>query len=532
MNSIGTILFSEAIKATMILLAAYAATFALRRASASARRFVWIIAATCLLALPVLSLLLPPLGIARNWSEPARALATPLRPDTVITVSATAAPLSAASRPMPWILIVWTAGVLAVLGRWAAGTARMWWLTRTSSHISPPEGAHGLEARIGAGRVRYLESSRAAMPMTWGILRPSILLPANRAAWPAERLRLVLAHELIHVRQRDCLMQLLMQIACALYWFHPLAWLAAAQFRKERERACDDGVLNLGINGPEYAGHLLELVRSLKPGSRPALAVAMAQSHLESRLVALLDAKVNRKMLTRKAASVAALAAACVIFPLAAVRAQAQAGTGSLRGVVYDASGAVIPGARVMATNLDGQNKEEAISGAAGQFTLKSIPSGHYLLEVSVPGFRVFQRRNVVLNANESPRLDVVMEIGTMNESMVVTAQKPSGQPAPAGIPHRIRVGGNVSAAKLLTKVVPVYPEYAKEKGIEGSVLLQAVISKEGSVLSLSVLNTADSDLAQAARNAVEQWHYQPTLLNGQPVEVVTTITVDFQLKP
>ena len=62
--------------------------------------------------------------------------------------------------------------------------------------------------------------------------------------------------------------------------------------------------------------------------------------------------------------------------------------------------------------------------------------------------------------------------------------------------------------------------------------MLQAIISKEGAVMSLSVVNTADPDLARAATIAVQQWHYNPTLLNGQPVEVVTTITVDFKLKP
>jgi periplasmic protein TonB len=63
-------------------------------------------------------------------------------------------------------------------------------------------------------------------------------------------------------------------------------------------------------------------------------------------------------------------------------------------------------------------------------------------------------------------------------------------------------------------------------------VLLEAVISTEGNILSLKVVNSADPDLARAATTAVQQWHYQPTTLNGQPLEVVTTITVDFRLTP
>jgi len=127
-----------------------------------------------------------------------------------------------------------------------------------------------------------------------------------------------------------------------------------------------------------------------------------------------------------------------------------------------------------------------------------------------------------------------VLDLGRLSERIEVSAERPAGaaqQPAPAGAPRRIKVGGNVMPAKLVSKVSPVYPEYAKAQGIEGPVLLRAVISKDGSVMSLNVLNTPNPDLAQAATNAVQQWHYQPTLLNGEPVEVETTVTVFFTLK-
>jgi len=537
MSTIGGVLFSLAIKASIILIAAYVVTFAMRRASASARRFVWVIAAASLLVLPVLSLLLPPMAIGHLWTGPLRNIQPRVfSADTVVTVRTAAVRSgSAPHTSLPaesWVFLVWAAGVFVVLGRLATGMARMWWLARAAKQIDIPEGSRDLQARIGVDHVRFVESGRIAMPMTWGVTRPVILLPAGRQEWPAERLRLVLAHELIHVQKRDCLFQLLMQIVCALYWFHPLAWLGAAQFRKERERACDDGVLSLGVQGPEYAGHLLELVRSLKPGARPVLAVAMAhQSNLETRLVALLDAKVSRKQLSRKAALLTILAGACAVIPLACVNAQAQSATGTISGVIYDPSGAVIPYVTVLATNPDTHKKEMAVCNAAGQYTLQSIPAGHYTLEVKAPGFKVFHR-DAVLNASDSLHLDVAMEIGGVDERVEVEAQKPAGQVTSAVTPKRIRVGGMVSSAKLIWKVPPVYPEYAKQQGIEGVVLLQAIISKEGNVLSLKVQNSADPDLAQAATNAVQQWHYEPTLLNGEPVEVVTTITVDFRLKP
>jgi len=525
MNSI---LFSLAIKASLLLAVAFLVTFALRRAPASSRRLVWVLAGACLLLLPVLSAVSSPIAIGQVWNEPAWASSTEVVAAVPVLSKSTPSPA-----PVPWIPIIWASGALAVLLRLAAGMVRISWLARVAKRIEAPEAAAELARRIGVKRVAFAESEQVAMPITWGILRPLILLPRGRSEWPPERMRLVLAHELIHVQQRDCLLQLLMQFACCLYWFHPLMWLGAAQFRKERERACDDGVLNLGIAGPEYAGHLLELVRTLKAGARPSLAVAMAhQSNLESRLVALLDAKVNRKKLGRTATVLATLAAVCLMLPLASVRGQSTGGKGTLWGTVTDPSGAVIPNATVLANNVDAHTRETAICNPAGEFILKSVPAGHYTLEVTIPGFKVFRQNDVVLNSNDTQRLDVHMEIGNISERLEVVGKKPASQGTPVPVPHRIRVGGNVSAARLVSKVEPVYPEYAQQQGIQGAVLLQAIISKEGSVMSLSVVNTADPDLARAAMTAVGQWHYQPTLLNGQPVEVVTTITVDFKLKP
>jgi TonB family protein len=511
-------LIDQAFRATLLLIVAYVATFAMRRASASARRWVWITTAACLLTMPVLSLLVPPIGarapISTFAASPSMAVAANAVGDPM-----PAFPKSAPAR-RPWLSMLWAAGALAVLGRLTVGMIRLACLKRIARPIDSANG------------VPCLESDRVSMPMAFGVFQPVILLPAEHRNWPAERLRLVRAHELVHVQQHDCLFQIVMQIACALYWYNPLAWLAAAQFRKERERACDDGVLRLGISGPEYAGHLLELVRTLRPGATPALAVAMAhRSQLESRLVALLDARINRNKVSRKAALATLLAAGCLLFPIATVRGQAQGARGTISGVVYDASGAVLPNATVLATNLDTNTREPAIANAVGEYSLASIPTGHYTLDVSSKGFKM-HRNDVMLNANDRQSLNITMELGNLSEKVEVLGKKPAALAVPAGVSRRIRVGGSVVAAQLVSKVAPVYPEYAQEKGIEGPVLLEAVISTEGSVLSLKVVNTADADLARAATTAVQQWHYQPTLLNGEPVEVVTTITVDFRLKP
>jgi len=94
---------------------------------------------------------------------------------------------------------------------------------------------------------------------------------------------------------------------------------------------------------------------------------------------------------------------------------------------------------------------------------------------------------------------------------------------------ERIRIGGNVQAAKALYKAPPVYPEEARKKGISGTVRLRVIVAKDGSVKQLEVMS-GDPLLRQSALDAVRQWRYHPTLLNGSPVEVDTAIDVIFTL--
>ena len=97
--------------------------------------------------------------------------------------------------------------------------------------------------------------------------------------------------------------------------------------------------------------------------------------------------------------------------------------------------------------------------------------------------------------------------------------------------PTRIRIGGNVQAAKIINKVTPIYPADCRSERVEGIVLLNAVIGKEGEVLTLEPVNEfVDSRLRESAISAVKLWRYQPTLLNGNPMEVTTQIEVSFTL--
>jgi periplasmic protein TonB len=105
----------------------------------------------------------------------------------------------------------------------------------------------------------------------------------------------------------------------------------------------------------------------------------------------------------------------------------------------------------------------------------------------------------------------------------------PALPPPPKATPARIKQGGNVTAASIITQTRPVYPPLARQARIQGSVVLHAIIDKEGRVAQLEVV-TGHPLLVQAALDAVKQWRYKPTQLNGDPVEVDTTITVTFTM--
>lgn len=134
------------------------------------------------------------------------------------------------------------------------------------------------------------------MPLTWGWLQPKVLLPADATHWSLDKCRTVLLHELAHVKRRDCLAQFLAQTVCALFWLNPLAWFAARQMHIERERACDDLVLNAGCKPSDYATQLLDLARAFRR-LRLAPGIAIARStQLQGRIAAIIDTSRKRRL--------------------------------------------------------------------------------------------------------------------------------------------------------------------------------------------------------------------------------------------
>jgi TonB family protein len=376
-----------------------------------------------------------------------------------------------------------------------------------------------------------------AMPLTWGIFRPLVILPAGASEWPEMRRRVVLLHEFAHVARNDWFLQLCAEFARGLYWFHPLAWMAARNLRQESERACDDVVLNSGFEAAEYAGQLLDLARTLENADRrwsAGLAIARP-STLERRFIAMLNPSINRGQLSRKAGLLTAVVAMCFGIPLAVLALPGQEISGAFAGTIHDPSGAVVRNATVIMTNQKSHAIEMTVSDAAGNFVFKALPSGEYEMKVEKKGFEAYRVPRVVLERGRELLQNVILGVAGPAEDVDVVAERSrTAARGPAGnkVP-RVRLGGEVQAAKILSKKTPVYPENAKATGEQGTVILHTVIGMDGTPLSLRVMNEqVDPELARAALEAVSQWRYQPTLLNGQPIEVDTTIKVNFSLLP
>jgi beta-lactamase regulating signal transducer with metallopeptidase domain len=333
-----------AVRGTLVLLAALAATGLMRRSSASARHLVWLAALAALLLLPLARSFVPewrvlPLPAAPVASAPDVAPApSPIDHPSEITSSASA-PASAAPAvaavpaqrwwvSMDWIrlaLMVWAAGVLLFGLRLAYGVARIRWIERRATELTDDEWVtltDGLARRLRLGRiVRLLREPAATVPMTWGVFHPVVLLPAESDQWDAGRRRVVLAHELAHVGRWDAATQWIAHIALVVFWFNPLVWVAARKLREEREHACDDAVLAIGTRAADYADHLLDIVRKLGSSSGPSPALAMARrSQFEGRLLAILDNAVRRNGVSRTAGLATAAAALVCLLPLAALR--------------------------------------------------------------------------------------------------------------------------------------------------------------------------------------------------------------------
>jgi TonB family protein len=390
------------------------------------------------------------------------------------------------------------------------------------------------------------------MPMTFGLLRPKILLPEECLSWTPERRRAVLLHELAHVKRRDVAAQFLTQLAAALWWFQPLSWFSRRSLRLESERACDELVVQSGIKASDYAAELLAIAQGLRAQGRWAAGAAaspavtmLRHEDLEQRLRSILSSNplprsIGPSRLLAAVLSISLLtvaASAITLFPqppakpqplttqrnplmrrtvLSGLLASAGLTAATIGGSLYDPAGAAVPNAKASIYNPDTALKLEATTSADGKFVFESLPAGQYILSVEKPGFPKLYREFSV-------EADATLERGLMLGT-------PVGHPAAR--PEKLRIGGEAAQANLIKKIQPLYPPSAKAARLQGTVQLETEISAEGVPQDIRVVSSPSDDLTQSALEAVRQWRYSPVLLNGDPIPVITTVIVNYTLLP
>jgi beta-lactamase regulating signal transducer with metallopeptidase domain len=315
------------IKGSAIAVLAFGATRLLRGKPAAIRHAIWTVAVLAQLFVPVSSRIISaaPLEV----TVPVRALEAEVVPAPARVSPAVSGEAQQPARESgldPGAAAGWLAlaGAAFLLFRLAAGTLRVYLISRRSPRVTDGEWLSLVQrysALLRISRpVTLVESDRVPLPVTWGFIYPTILLPAAARDWPEELRRHVLLHELAHIRRADALTQFGAQLAAAFFWFNPLVWLAVRGMRAEAENACDDYVLRDGERPSVYAGSLVELVHAHAPVPLPAFASLSVgrKSDLEHRVTAITNPRRDSSA-RRTLFAAATVAAVIVVLPLSAV---------------------------------------------------------------------------------------------------------------------------------------------------------------------------------------------------------------------
>ncbi len=542
-------------KVSLIILFGLAVTSLLRNRSAATRHFVLAAALLCAAATPAVRLIAPAwhasLGALMNGWAASRVemLDRPL----VILQESPAAASGAVQAAGPGLFdaatvaralgIVWSVGFGVSLFVLFAGLCRLWWLASRADRVTHGEWASltGEIAHVYGVRrpIALLHSGHPSLLVTWGVFRPKVLLPADALGWPADRIRIVLGHELAHIRRGDWAVQMAAELLRAVYWFNPLVWIARRRLRLESEQACDDAVLKMGIEGSTYATELVDLAKAFRTSSTgrqmflPAAAIARPSS-LERRVRAMLNVRLNRDPITRRASIAAGLALVAVTVLIAGFGASAQSFS-TVSGSLVDPFGRVLPGVTLVLSNPQAQSKYEIKSDPNGQYEFVGVPPGNYVLTAEHMGFATVKREGVAL-AGQSFQQNVVMQVGSVQETITVTDSSGDqelrkvvdARPRPrlqvAKQCNESSVGGNIRPPTKVKDVRPIYPT-----GVAGAqVNLEGRIGSDGLMTGVQVVGDADPALATAAINAINAWEFTPTLLDCQPIEVRMKVLVNF----
>jgi beta-lactamase regulating signal transducer with metallopeptidase domain len=543
-------------KMSLIVFGALAMTVLLRRRSAALRHWVLAAGVACAAASPVLTTIVPawtlPFGTPAafvTYETPGAAArnAAAERPATIASTAFRAAlrPAAPAATSLgigDVLPLIWIGGVAVSLAILLIGILRLTWLAMRAHRVTQgrwADLAEEISEIYGLRRpVVLLQSSHPSLLVTWGFARPKVILPATAGEWSDERARVVMSHELAHIRRGDWVVQLSAELLRAFYWFNPLMWVACRRLRLESEHACDDEVINRGVDGTDYATHLIELARALNDRRHtwfPAPAMARPSS-LERRVRAMLNNRLDREPITK---ATRALIFALLLGLTSAIAA-AQSGFVSFTGRIVDEQSRSVQGVGVGLANEAREAKYEVKTNADGRFEFVGLPPGDYTVEVLGMGFQPI--KDVVTIKGQNLSRDYSMKLGTLQETVVLRFDPSEAIKQPVhdspNVGNTVAVakkecvvssgGGRIVPPKKIRDAKPYYPSALRGVWTEGAVQMEARIGLDGYVADVRIVGDAQPDLAQSAVAAVREWRYTETLLNCTPVEVMFKVTVNF----
>lgn len=204
------------------------------------------------------------------------------------------------------VLLIWTLGLGLLISRLALGLWGAYRLTREGIAIKESIWKRLLDRFLTAisikRRVSLMSHTKVQVPLTWGLVKPVVMMPAETEHWTDEQRSSALFHELSHVKRGDFLAMLLVRFNLALFWFNPLSWAVFRSIKKEQEKACDELVIKAGIKPSTYAAHLLAFRRSLPFHWNPPTSVlgAMGKTQLDDRLTTILKQRMKLKEISMK----------------------------------------------------------------------------------------------------------------------------------------------------------------------------------------------------------------------------------------
>jgi TonB family protein len=560
------VLLDATVKVSLVVLAALAAVWLTHRRSASLRHWILAVSFACAAVAPLLAVVVPSWRVDLGWVSSAvisradraaalpRAGSSPPAADgdvtTVMSVQGRDSTHGdAAGSLVEPLVLLWSAGLAAGLGLLSVGLIRLRWIESRATPVLTRawvDEASAIAREYGLRRPPVvLQSDRPALLVTWGFRRPTILVPIAADAWSNDRIRVVLRHELAHIRRSDWILQITAEVVRCVYWFNPIVWIACRRMRQESEHACDDAVVNTGIEGHVYATHLLEIARAFR-GCRqmwsPAPAIAHPSS-LERRVRAMLNEHVDREPMTPFTTVFVIAALLSVTIPIAGFSAFAQARFATLSGTATDETGAILVGATFRLANVGTQAKYEVRSNQSGTFEFVGLPAGDYTFEVQVAGFEPLKDK-VSLGVGETLEKNVALKVGTLQETINVTGARNDRPPTRASrgaeavqAPQRRpcpnpAIGGCIDPPVKLKDVRPVYPASLIGSGVQGAVVIEGQLGTDGRMKDMRVVSSPHPAFERSALDAVAAWEFTATMLNGRTIDTRINVNVNFAEAP